>query len=232
MNPGNNHAINLHDLDANIVLGGAKAEVIRGKLDKGLAHAQAKDNGDVLMPDSIEGVTADALEKGDVDRVLAGMTSLVGARLMDSVADAGSMRLDALRAIKAWRAEHQAEIDALRLESPAYSKSVKGMSEKLDALNGKNFKSMDEVTAVWLKLRLDLDKHNTRFVSENDGHRSINETPIREVRMSLNDRPFVIQLFKVGAKKELGVGIKNVEGVGLTRDQMLDVRYGKVEKAA
>ncbi|MFA6549901.1 MAG: hypothetical protein WCT36_00925 [Candidatus Gracilibacteria bacterium] len=227
-----NNSLGLHDREAGLVLGNARADLIVEKLDRGLAYVKSNDpTSDILFPDSIEGVTADALERGDVDRVLADMTGLIGTQLKDT-ADAGNRRLEALRAIRAWRAEHQAEINELKLESPAYLASVKAMQEAVVAFEHKDFESLEKATGAWLELTLKLREHNTRFVNENANNRSISETPVQEVKVSLRGKPFTIQLFRVGARKELGLAIKNVSGVGLTVDETMDIQQVRRQEAA
>src|SRR3989339_1032097 len=53
------------------------------KLNRALTQAKAdpRTNEHLLTPGTIEQVVADAIEVGDVDRVLAGMTDVIGTRL-------------------------------------------------------------------------------------------------------------------------------------------------------
>lgn len=223
------NSLGLSSSDADFVLGEAQSHILQKKLDDGLKYAQSeKKDWSLAAPGTIESVIAEALETGDASDVLAKMTELIGTRLQD-VTDSGVKIKGAINVLKQWRMDHQAEMNELRMDSPAYRQSVKSISDMLEGLEGRDFKTIEEAKAAYLMVYMEIKKHNDRFVGER-AHQSIAETELKTVEVSLEGRPFTIRLVSIGTGKMLGLPIRSKGAIN--KDEAFRIMYGEEEAKA
>ncbi|MFA6549900.1 MAG: hypothetical protein WCT36_00920 [Candidatus Gracilibacteria bacterium] len=185
------------DLDA---LGNAETLHIVNQLDKGLIDTKAdpRTNEHFQVPGSIESVISGAIEVGDVDKVLAGMTDVIGTRL-GMAAGFHEKKGITLRAIAAWKEKHAAELTALKNDSPKFQERLRVIRARLEMLNRREFNTTAEAKLAMLPVANEIRSSNARFLKKDEPGK-LHRYTVASANLLFGGKPFTLKLSRIGSE--------------------------------